>query len=71
MIFLDGQHIREQSFYVTCNLCSEKLAGLQTVVTVVCTQRHRFDVDMFPIFSSVSWTGQGFCRDLDPGCWSE
>ena len=58
-------------FSVACSSDSETiiLAALQTVETVVRTQRHRLDAEKFLMFS-VGWTWQGFCRDLDP-CWFE
>ena len=59
----DGQHIR-QSFSVACYSDSEIiLESLQTVETVVRTQRHRLDDgDRLPMFW-VGWTWQGFCPD--------
>ena len=56
-------------FFVACNSDSYILAALQTVGTVLCTQRHRLDADRFPMFS-VSWAWQAFCGDLNL-CWSE
>ena len=52
-----------------CNSDFEILIALQTVETIVRTQRHRLDADKFPMFSG-GWTWQGFCRDLDL-CWFE
>ena len=50
---------------VACNSDFELLAALQSVKTVVRTQRHRFDADKFPMFSG-GWAWQRFYRDLDP-----
>ena len=66
MTLLVGQHMRQVfSVLIACinNSDYEILAALQTVETVVRTQRYRLDVDKFPMFS-VGWTWQ--CRDLDP-----
>ena len=60
-----GCAAHEIVFSVACNSDSEILAALQTVETVVCTQRHRLHTDTFPMLS-VGWTWQGFCRVLDP-----
>ena len=65
MTMVDGQQAHQTVFSVACNSDSEMLAALRTVETVVRTQKHRFDADMFPVFSG-GWTGQGFRRDLDP-----
>ena len=48
-------------FSVTCinNSDSEILAALQTVGSVVRTQRHRLDADRFSMLSG-DWTWQGF-----------
>ena len=49
---LDGQHIRQLSLNQVCRSSdSEVLTALQTVETVVRTQRHRLDADKFPMFS--------------------
>ena len=64
-----GWAAHQTVFSVTFNSDSEILAALQTVETVVRTQRHRLGADKFPIFSG-GWTWHGFCRDLDP-CWFE
>ena len=72
-LFVDfvGWATHETVFSVACinNSDSEILEALQTVETVVRTQRRRLDADKFPMFS-VGWNWQGFCRDLDP-CWFE
>ena len=71
-IFFDdfvGWTAHQTIFSVACNSDSHILAALQTVGTVLRTQRHRLDADKLPMFS-VSWTSQEFCRDLNP-CWSE
>ena len=60
---LDEQH-HQKVFSAAYNSDSEILAALQTMETVVRTQRHRLDADRFPMFS-VGWTWQGFRRDLD------
>ena len=59
---------------IACNSSySEILAALQLYIhveTVVRTQRHRRDVDKFPMLS-VGWTWRGgFVAVLDP-CWFE
>ena len=46
---------------------TESARALQTVETIVRTQRHRLDGNKSSIFSGgCIW--RGFCRDLDP-CW--
>ena len=67
MTLLVGQH--KTVFSVACDSDSETLVALQTVETVVRTQRHRLDADKFPMLL-VGLTWREFCRDLDP-CWSE
>ena len=49
MILLDGA-AHQTFFSVACNSDSEILSALQTVETVVHTQRHRLDADKFPTF---------------------
>ena len=63
-----GRTAHQTVISIACNSDCEILAALQTVETVVRTQRHRLDADKFPMFS-VGWTWQGYCRDLDR-CWS-
>ena len=55
-------------FSIACNSDSEILAVLQTVETVVRTQRNCVDADEFPMLSG-GCTYQGLCRDLDPSCF--
>ena len=43
--------VHQTVFSVACDSDSEILAVLQTVKTVVRTQRHRFDADKFPMLS--------------------
>ena len=50
MTMLDRQQHIRQSFSVACNSDSEIMAALQTVETLVRTQRNRLDVDKFPMF---------------------
>ena len=63
---MNGQHTRQFSS-VDWDLDSEILAALQTVETVVRTQRYCLDAHKFPMFSG-GWTWQGVFRDLD-SCW--
>ena len=58
MTLLDVHHIR-QAFSVPCNSCSEILTALETVETVVHSQRHLLDADTFPVLSG-GRTWQGF-----------
>ena len=64
-----GWTAHQAVFSVACNSDSEMLAALQTVETVIRTQKPRVDAGTFPMFS-VGWNWQGFCRDLEP-TWSE
>ena len=50
-----GWGAHQTIFSVACNSNSGILASLQTVETVVHTQRYRLDANKFPMFS-VRWT---------------
>ena len=66
MTMMNGQHTRQFSS-VDWDLDSEILASLQTVETVVRTQRYCLDAHKFPMFSG-GWTWQGCFRNSD-SCW--
>ena len=51
-----------RTFSVACNSDAEIFAAIQTVDTVVRTQRYLLDAGMFPILS-VGRTWQEFCHD--------
>ena len=59
-----GWAAHQTVFSVAYNSNPEMLVTLQTVETVVRTQRHRLDAETFPMFS-VGWTWHGFCSDLN------
>ena len=60
-----GWTAHQAVFSVACNSNSATLAALQTVETVLRTQRPRVDADKVPMFS-VGWTWRGFFRDFEP-----
>ena len=59
-----GWAAHQTIFSVACNSVFEIQPAFQAVETVVRTRKH-YEADKFSKFS-VGWTGQGFCRDLDP-----
>ena len=65
--FTPSDFLSRCKFSNLCNSDYKILVALQTVETVIRTQRHRLDAGNLPMLSG-GWSWEGFCRDLDL-CW--